>query len=221
MERLIDGPADAPASLLLAHGAGAPMDSPFMAAIATGLAERGWQVVRFEFPYMAQSRLSGQRRAPDRLPKLLEAFRRQVAQERHRPLFIGGKSLGGRVASLLVDDLAENAGVRGCLCFGYPFHPPGKPEQLRTEHLTTLTTPTLILQGERDSFGQRAEVESYALSPSIEVQWIPAGDHSIKPSRSSGHTEAGNWAAAVALADRFGQQVLTQSELASAPPCRS
>jgi predicted alpha/beta-hydrolase family hydrolase len=211
MQRLIDGPADAPASLLLAHGAGAPMDSPFMAAIATGLAERGWRVVRFEFPYMAQSRLSGQRRAPDRLPKLLEAFRWQVAQETHRPLFIGGKSLGGRVASLLVDELAAGVGVGGCLCFGYPFHPPGKPEQLRTEHLERLTTPTLILQGERDSFGKRAEVEGYALSDAIAVQWLAAGDHSFKPTRSSGLTEDGNWAAAVALADRFGQQVLARN----------
>lgn len=205
---LIDGPADAPASLLLAHGAGAPMDSPFMAAIATGLAERHWRVVRFEFPYMAQSRQSGQRRAPDRLPKLQEAFRQQVAQQANRPLFIGGKSLGGRVASLLVDELAASAGVRGCLCFGYPFHPPGKPEQLRTAHLESLTTATLILQGERDSFGKRAEVEGYSLSTAIAMQWIPAGDHSFKPTRSSGHTEATNWAAAVALADGFLQQVL-------------
>lgn len=201
---LIDGPSSAPASLLLAHGAGAPMDSPFMAAIATGLAERGWRVVRFEFPYMAHMRLTGQRRAPDRLPNLLEAFRQQVALEAgatpQQPLFIGGKSMGGRVASLLADELAA---VRGCLCLGYPFHPPGKPEQLRTEHLEALRTPTLILQGERDSFGRRGEVESYSLSPAIALQWIPSGDHSFKPTRSSGHTEAGNWQAAVDACDRF------------------
>jgi predicted alpha/beta-hydrolase family hydrolase len=208
--RLIDAPArtpasaQAPATLLLAHGAGAPMDSPFMTAIAAGLAERGWRVVRFEFPYMAHTRLTGQRRAPDRLPKLLEAFRQEVELQAEatpgQPLFIGGKSMGGRVASLLADELAA---VRGCLCLGYPFHPPGKPEQLRTEHLEALRTPTLILQGERDSFGRRGEVEGYSLSPAIAVQWIAAGDHSFKPTRSSGHTEAGNWQTAVEACDQY------------------
>ena len=202
--RLIDGPATAPATLLLAHGAGAPMDSPFLAAIAQGVAERGWRVVRFEFPYMAQMRLTGQRRAPDRLPKLLEAFRQQVdlaaAEAPEQSLVIGGKSLGGRVASLLADELST---VSGCLCLGYPFHPPGRPGQLRIEHLQTLRTPTLILQGERDSFGRRGEVEAYPLSPAIELEWIPAGDHSFKPTRSSGATEAGNWSHAVACADRW------------------
>jgi predicted alpha/beta-hydrolase family hydrolase len=206
--RLIDAPApasaQAPATLLLAHGAGAPMDSPFMTAIAAGLAERGWRVVRFEFPYMAHTRLTGQRRAPDRLPKLLEAFRQEVALQAEatpgQPLFIGGKSMGGRVASLLADELVA---VRGCLCLGYPFHPPGRPEQLRTEHLEALRTPTLILQGERDSFGRRGEVEGYSLSPAIAVQWIAAGDHSFKPTRSSGHTEAGNWQTAVEACDQY------------------
>lgn len=229
--RLTDGPADAPATLLLAHGAGAPMDSPFMQTIATGLAAQGWRVVRFEFPYMARARLTGRRAGPDRLPKLLEAFREQVALEAgDRPLFLGGKSLGGRVASLLLDALAEGnpaagkpateaeatsgAGrdgssaamtppVIGAICLGYPFHPPGKPLQLRTEHLQTLRTPALILQGERDPFGRPEEVAGYALSPQVQLQWIPHGDHSFTPTRSSGLSEADNWALAVAHADRF------------------
>ena len=207
--RLIDGSADGQATLLLAHGAGAPMDSPFMQAIATGLAERGWRVVRFEFPYMARARLSGQRAGPDRLPTLLEAFRQQVAREAgDRPLLIGGKSMGGRVASLLLDELAAAGPVRGGLCLGYPFHPPGKPQETRTEHLRTLRTPALILQGERDPFGRPEEVQSYALSSQLTVQWIPHGDHSFKPTRSSGLTEAGNWDLAVTLADRFCRQLL-------------
>jgi predicted alpha/beta-hydrolase family hydrolase len=205
--RLIDGPADAAASLLLAHGAGAPMDSPFLAAIAAGLAERGWRVVRFEFPYMARMRESGRRQGPDRLPVLAEAFREQVRREREsapqHPLLVGGKSLGGRVASLLVDGLAAELGVRGCLCLGYPFHPPGKPERLRTEHLETLQTHTLILQGERDSFGKRQEVEGYRLSAAVRLAWIPDGDHSFKPSRRSGLSETENWATAVAFSDAF------------------
>ena len=201
---LIDGPAEAPLRLLLAHGAGAPMDSPFMAAMATGLAARGWQVLRFEFPYMAKRRLSGRGSAPDRLPKLQEAFREQLALAgAGAPLLIGGKSMGGRIASLLVDELAAAAGVRGCICLGYPFHPPGKPQQLRTEHLAGLATPTLILQGERDSFGKRTEVETYALATAIQLEWINAGDHSFKPTVSSGRNEAENWALAVERMDAF------------------
>ena len=217
--RLIDGPGDAPATLLLAHGAGAPMDSPFMQAMATGLAERGWRVVRFEFPYMARARLTGRRAGPDRLPKLLEAFREQVALEgNERPLILGGKSMGGRIASLLLDALADadaaarhhvaGGTVAGGLCLGYPFHPPGKPQQLRTEHLQTLRTPALILQGERDPFGRREEVEGYALSPQLQIQWLPHGDHSFTPTRRSGLSEAGNWALAVENADRFCRALL-------------
>jgi predicted alpha/beta-hydrolase family hydrolase len=202
--RLIDGPAVAPLTVLLAHGAGAPIDSPFLAAIATGLAGRGWRVVRFEFPYMARMRSSGRRSAPDRQAVLLEAFRQQVALEgKQRPLILGGKSMGGRMASLLVDALAADAAVRGCLCLGYPFHPPGKPQQQRIAHLEALRTPTLILQGERDPFGRRGEVESYPLAATIQLEWIRAGDHSFKPSRSSGLNEADNWAAAVDAADRW------------------
>ena len=207
--RLIDGPEQAPLSLLLAHGAGAPIDSPFLAAIATGLAGRGWRVVRFEFPYMTRMRRSSRRSAPDRQPVLLEAFRQQLALEgNHRPLVIGGKSMGGRMASLLVDSLAADAGVRGCLCLGYPFHPPGKPQQQRSAHLEALRTPTLIIQGERDPFGRRGEVETYPLAASIQLQWIGAGDHSFQPSRSSGLQPADNWAAAVEAADRWCRGLL-------------
>ena len=211
--RLINGPDDAPATVLLAHGAGAPMDSPFMAAIAGGLAEKGWRVVRFEFPYMARMRETGRRQGPDRMPLLRETFRDQVRLERvewpERPLFIGGKSMGGRVASLLIDELAVSGGVKGCLCLGYPFHPPGKPLTLRTEHLASLQTPTLILQGERDTFGKREEVESYSLSPRVQLEWIPSGDHSFKPTKSSGLSEAENWATAVALSDQFKRELIS------------
>lgn len=204
----MDGPASAPATLVLAHGAGAPMDSPFMGTIAGGLAERGWRVLRFPFPYMARQQLTGRKSAPDALPKLLESFREVVAEAGgHGPLIIGGKSLGGRVASLLADELAPQ-GVKGCLCLGYPFHPPGRPTQLRTDHLTRQATPTLILQGERDPFGRREEVEGYALSARVQVEWIPAGDHSFKPTRSSGRSEAENWQEAVQRADRFLRQTL-------------
>jgi predicted alpha/beta-hydrolase family hydrolase len=204
-ELLVNGAVDAAATLVLAHGAGAPMDSPFMAAMAEGLAACGWRVLRFEFPYMAKQRVTGRKSAPDRMPVLQDCFRSVAAQASSQgPLFIGGKSMGGRIASLLADEL----GVAGCLCLGYPFHPPGKPQQLRTEHLAALLTPTLILQGERDTFGCRDEVETYALSPQIELEWLTAGDHSFKPTKSSGLNEADNWNAAIAHADRFMRAVL-------------
>jgi predicted alpha/beta-hydrolase family hydrolase len=180
------------------------MDSPFMHLLAGGLAECGWRVVRFEFPYMARARATGQRHAPDRQPVLLGSWREQVAAlAADGPLFIGGKSMGGRMASVLLDELAFSSTVRACLCFGYPFHPPGKPERLRTEHLLAMRSPCLIVQGERDSFGRRADVERYGLPASIRMAWIPDGDHSFKPTKRSGRDHTSNLALAVAAADQF------------------
>ena len=177
MNYLYDGPKTAPIVFAFAHGAGAPMDTPWMNTIARGLAAHGIRVVRFEFPYMAARRTSGKRGAPDRQPVLLDTWRRVI--EEHGgggKVCIGGKSMGGRMASLIADEM----GVRGLICFGYPFHPPGKPEQVRTAHLADLRTPTLILQGTRDPFGTREDVAGYTLSKSIRVEWIERGDHSLK-----------------------------------------
>ncbi|SLN11962.1 alpha/beta family hydrolase [Oceanibacterium hippocampi] len=197
---LFDGPKDAPFTLVLAHGAGAPMDSPFMAAVAQGLGARGRRVARFEFPYMVERRASGRKKPPDRQPVLLECWRAIVAElGGGSGLVIGGKSMGGRMASLVADE----CGVRGLVCLGYPFHPPGKPEKLRTAHLETLRTPALIVQGERDSFGGRADVEGYALSPAIRFTWMTDGDHGFRPRKASGLTEADNLAAAIEAVDAF------------------
>ena len=150
--------------LVLAHGAGAPMDSPFMETLAAALERGGVPVSRFEFPYMAARRRDGRRRPPDREPVLRQAWREQIeALGPPERLVIGGKSLGGRMASLE----ADAAGVAGLVCLGYPFHPPGRPERTRIEQLQRLRTPTLILQGERDPFGGPAEVAGYPLSPAV------------------------------------------------------
>lgn len=179
-------PAGPPlATLLLAHGAGAGMDSPFMEQLAEALARRDIRTLRFDFPYMVQARAEGRRRPPNPAPVLLEHWRAMVATWRaaeSAPLWLAGKSMGGRMASLLADDL----GATGLVCLGYPFHPAGKPERLRTEHLATLATPTLIVQGERDALGTRTEVAGYALAPTLEVQWIATADHDLKPLKSSG-----------------------------------
>jgi predicted alpha/beta-hydrolase family hydrolase len=199
MHMLYDGPAGGP-QLVLAHGAGAPMDSPFMAAMARGLAAGGARVVRFELPYMARRRETGEKRAPDREPVLRQAWLAAIAAlGGGRRVVIGGKSLGGRIASMIADE----AGTRGLVCLGYPFHPPGQPERLRTAHLKDLKTPTLIVQGTRDPFGTPEDVAGYELSPQIRLVWLPDGDHSFKPRASSGRTERQNLEEAVAAVLRF------------------
>jgi uncharacterized protein len=200
MRFLSDGPAGAKDVLVLAHGAGGAMDTPFLNSVAGGVAACGIRVVRFEFPYMARRREEGKRGAPDREPILLDAWRSAIAElgggER---VVIGGKSLGGRMASLVADEVH----ARGLVCLGYPFHPPGNREKLRTKHLLALQTRTLIIQGERDPFGGRDEVAGYELSPKIRVEWMPDGDHSFRPRASSGTTEKGNLSAAIALVCQF------------------
>jgi uncharacterized protein len=207
-----ESPAHARSHLLLAHGAGAPMTSPFLEKMTGLLAGRGLAVSRFEFGYMAARRHGGKRRPPPRAERLVDEYVAAVTALRARlpagqSLLIGGKSMGGRVASLCADALYAERHISGLVCLGYPFHPPGKPEKLRTEHLQTLKCPALIVQGERDPFGGRSEVDGYGLASSIEVVWISDGDHDLGPRGSKGFTRAGNLAVAAdavaAFAGRF------------------
>jgi len=195
---LFDGPSDAPVTILLAHGAGAPMDSASMSATAKALASAGFRVARFEFSYMASRRTEAGRKPPPRAETLIPEYRQAVA-ELAAPghLIIGGKSMGGRVASMAADTLRDEGAIAGLLCIGYPFHPPGKPAQLRTRHLADLRTPTLICQGTRDEFGAREEVAEYALADSIELFWLDDGDHDLRPRK-----KISGCSAAEALADR-------------------
>ena len=197
---MIDGPGDAAWTVVLAHGAGAPMDSPFMQEVAAGIGAQGIRVVRFEFPYMARRRSEGAKAPPDRAPVLLETWRGVIARcgpaER---LVIGGKSMGGRMASLVADE----AGIAGLLVFGFPFHAPGKAAEGRIGHMAGLATPTLIVQGTRDALGSREDVAGYALSRAIALEWIEDGDHSLKPRKKSGHTPEAAMAQAVAAAVGF------------------
>jgi uncharacterized protein len=200
MKLMIDGPSGAKRTFIFAHGVGGPMDSPFMTAVAEGLAAHGIRVVRFEFPYMAARREGKRSGAPDREPVLLQSWRDAVAaQPDPSKVVIGGKSLGGRIASMVADELA----VAGLICFGYPFHPPSQPQRLRTKHLAGLRTPALILQGTRDPFGNEGDVGSYHLSPTIRIEWLQDGDHSFKPRVRSGVTEAQNLGQTVDAAAAF------------------
>ncbi len=202
---IIDG-EDNPITFIFAHGAGAGMDHEFMQSVAKGLAFKGIRVIRFNFPYMIKRAEDGKRRPPDRAPKLLEAYQEIIEQVDADKLVIGGKSMGGRMASHLskVDKVAAMA------CLGFPFHPPGKPEKYKGEHLAELAKPCLILQGERDTFGKREEFADFDLSDSIRVEFIPDGDHSFKPRKSSGYTEQQNIALTVEKLAAFIKEVLNE-----------
>jgi hypothetical protein len=193
LDLLFDGPRNAPIKIALAHGAGAGMETPFLTFFATGLAKKGFRVARFEFPYMASRRTTGSGKPPDREPILRETWLEVAKRLGRAGLVIGGKSMGGRIASMVADE----AGVAGLVCLGYPFHPVGKPDKLRVEHLAKIKTPTLIVQGERDPFGSKDEVVGYKLSPKIRVAWMPDGDHDFKPRKASGRTVERNWEAAI------------------------
>jgi len=199
------GPHDSDHVLVLAHGAGAPMDSPWMEEVAALLGGHGVRVARFEFAYMASRREGGRRPAP-RAEAGLDEYRAVVERlraETDAAPAIGGKSFGGRVASMIADEEFAAGRIRGLVCLGYPFHPAGAPERTRVAHLAELTTPTLVCQGERDPLGTRAEVEGYALSPEIALHWAPDGDHSLKPRKASGLTLADNLGAAAAAIAGF------------------
>jgi predicted alpha/beta-hydrolase family hydrolase len=182
---LFDGPENALFTILLAHGAGAAMDSVAMTATSTALAQIGFRVARFEFDYMASRRTSGGRRPPPKAERLMDEYRAAIdSLGAGGRLIIGGKSMGGRVASMIADEQYTTGRIAGLLCLGYPFHPPGQPESLRTAHLENLVTPTLICQGTRDIFGTREEVATYKLSDRIEILWLEDGDHDLRPRKA-------------------------------------
>jgi uncharacterized protein len=181
---LFDGPEGAAFTVMLAHGAGAPMDSASLNATTKAFVAAGLRVARFEFGYMA-ARRKGERKPPPRAETVIPEYEAAVAELGAGPrLIIGGKSMGGRVASMAADKLFAEKRIASLLCLGYPFHPPGKPEQLRTKHLEALKVPTLICQGTRDEFGTRDEVPGYKLSDAIELFWLEDGDHDLKPRKS-------------------------------------
>jgi hypothetical protein len=182
MDLLWAGPESPAPTLVLAHSAGAPMNSSWMNEVCSLLGDRGIRTARFEFAYMA-ARRQGARRPPPKAELSMGEYRDAVAEivaVAGSPVAIGGKSYGGRVASLVADDLNAAGTVSGLVCLGYPFHPPQKPEAVRTAHLLTLMTPALICQGTRDPFGGPDEVAGYGLSPAIEVRWFD-GDHDVQP----------------------------------------
>jgi uncharacterized protein len=166
------------AAMVVGHGAGVGQTSPFMVQTAKGLADRGVSAATFDFPYMA-----ARRGAPDK-PAVLEAsWRDAIVRARQvfagLPLFIGGKSMGGRIASQVAAQASD--GLAGLVFLGYPLHPPGKPQQRRDAHLPDISAPTLFVQGSRDTFGTADEIRE--LLPRLRkatLHVVDGGDHSFK-----------------------------------------
>ena len=203
----IQGSPEAQTTLLLAPGAGAPAKSAWMTEMADLLADAGLRVARFDFAYMTARQRTGVRRPPPKGETLVGEYEAAVAEVARAgvrgQLVIGGKSLGGRVASLVAQKLFDAGRVSGLVCLGYPFHPPKQPEKLRTRHLLAMTCPALIVQGTRDPFGGPDEVAGYGLPDAIRLHWAADGDHDLAPRQRSGATRAGNLAEAAREILRF------------------
>ncbi len=189
------------------------MDHPWMVAMTGELVQRRLSVVRFEFGFMAAQRAGGRRRPAPRGERLIGEYGAVVekllgeANGDGLPVLIGGKSLGGRVASLVAQELHAAGRIAGVVCLGYPFHPAKKPERLRTAHLKTFAPPALIVQGARDPLGSREEVAGYALDPRIAIEWLADGDHDLKPRKRSGLTLEGHMASAAIRISAFAADV--------------
>ena len=175
------------AQLLLSHGAGAPVQSEFCKFLAEQLAKQNIEVWGFNFAYM-QKTLAGKRQLPPKMPILMTELAEQISQmPKDLPLVVAGKSMGGRVATLLAASHLLPAQVKGVIAFGYPFHPP-KKDSWRTEHFIDLKRSVLVLQGERDPFGSSEELAGKSW-PLIDLKWLPSGDHDFVPLKKSGLTQ--------------------------------
>lgn len=192
--------------IVFAHGAGANRDSDFMVAMAAGLVAQGFQVLRFNFPYMQANALDGKKRPPDRAPLLLASLAKMLTIAKAQPgvnrVILMGKSMGGRMAAQLACDPALASAIDRVICLGYPFIPlkGGEP---RLAPLNQCRVPVLVLQGERDKLGSRDQIATWALQADIQFGWLPDGDHSFAPRKSSGTTLAANLALAIDLSVKF------------------
>ncbi|MDP5207637.1 alpha/beta family hydrolase [Alishewanella sp. SMS8] len=198
--------------LLLTHGAGASCHSDFMQQLCSALFAEQIEVSLFHFGYM-QTRLDGGSRRPPPKATLLQpelmAALKQFARD-GQPCFIAGKSMGGRIASMLAADPEAAAMLAGCFVYGYPFHAPGK-SVWRTAHFNQLTVPLVILQGERDPFGKRNEVAAKHW-PGVILHWLNSGDHDFKPLKSSGQSQASLIIEAASITRRYIDAILDETQ---------
>ncbi len=210
---LINNVANPIAQIIFAHGAGADMHHEFMEQITTLFNKANINVLRFNFPYMDKRIALGKRYPPDRMPKLIDCYKTVLndfivinKQQKTLPIFIGGKSMGSRVAATLASDDEVSAFIQGVFCLGYPFHPPKKTEKLRLEPLQNTRKPILIVQGERDTLGSEVEIADYEISNLCQSFFLADGDHSLKPRVKSGFTHQQHLESAVQAISQFIQE---------------
>lgn len=205
-----EGDTPTVATLLLAHGAGAAMDSGFMNRFAGHAAAAGLAVARFEFAYMAARRAGGPKRPPPKADQLIGEYQtslQDVLKSVEGPVLVGGKSMGGRVAAMLTAGSSLPKRVSGVVCLGYPFHPQGKPEDWRMAPLEGARRPVLIAQGDRDGFGTAAELAEVTLPAHVELVWLEDGNHDLAPRGASPATWDGNLALAAKAAADFARRL--------------
>lgn len=210
---------DARATLLLAHGAGAPMDSSFMERFTHRAAAAGLAVARFEFGYMARRRTGGRKAPPPKAELLVGEYQtavQAVLAATTGPVLVGGKSMGGRVAALYCGGASLPRRVAGLICLGYPFNPQNKPDAWRLEPLQNAKRPVLVLQGERDPFGSRAEVEAVGLPGQVALCWLEDGNHDFGPRGASPASWDGNLDQAAQETAAFAGRILA-SDMATGP----
>jgi uncharacterized protein len=195
-EFLVSGDLRNPVFLML-HGSGAGCRSDWMTGMARRLCDRNIGVVRADFAWMTRVQQLGRRCPPPAVARLQQELASMIEQMRV-PVVVGGKSLGGRVASMLVADSGFQEStvsslIKGCVCLGYPFHPPAQSQRWRTAHFPDIPVPLLLLQGSRDPFGYREEVISRGAShhdlSGVNITWLEDGDHDFKPRKASGLTQ--------------------------------
>ncbi len=172
--------------IIFLHGAGAGPNSSFISTLTHAIQRQKLSIARYEFNYMAQAQKERKRRPPERIPKLISELTEIIDELPIPQVILGGKSMGGRIATMLLD----HPKIIACFALGYPFHPKSKPDKLRTEHLAQTQKPCLIIQGTRDPLGSKEEVPKYKLDSNIKFHWIEDGDHDLKPRKASGFSHA-------------------------------
>lgn len=215
---IIDKAKSPKALVIFAHGAGADKSSSFMDAMALALVAEQISVLRFNFDYMNKRLVDGKRYPPERMPKLLSAMAQVINEQSDElPLFLAGKSMGGRVAATITSQLGDvdeligfNAaqGIKGTICYGYPFHPSAKPGSLRLAPLQERIRPVIIIQGERDKLGDRAEIECYEVAECCQIHFVEDGDHDLKPRVKSGFTHQAHIKTAAKVTSNFIDQTI-------------
>ena len=210
IENKVDNPI---AQIIFAHGAGADMHHEFMEQVSELFNKANINVLRFNFPFMDKRIELGKRYPPDRMPKLIDCYKRVVNEffikgnyQPKLPVFIGGKSMGSRVATMIASDDEMATEIQGVFCIGYPFHPPKKPEKLRLEPLQNTKKSVLILQGDRDTLGSQVEIAQYDVSSLCQFVFLPDADHSLKPRVKSGYTHQQHIETAVNTIAQFIQE---------------